>query len=250
MLYVLRTHLILSDFHIPDHNQELIRPLLNLIKDLQPEKLHILGDFINLTKASKYDPDPYYHVELSEEIEEGTRILTKLRKVMKGEILWFEGNHELRLIKFLARNALALAELNIEGERIVSIPHLFNLRELGVKYVGMFDNHREGDILFEHGSMVRIKSGYTAHAMIERRGMSGIMGHTHRLSLVTKTLSGRSMFWIENGCMCNLNPTPRYVNMPDWTNGFSIITFINDKVYPQVVPIINNSFSYGGKIYT
>lgn len=566
------THLIVSDFHIPDHNHALIKPLLALIKDLSPDKLHILGDFINLTKASHYDPDPYYHVELSEEIEEGTRLLSKFRKAMIGEILWYEGNHECfdskteilsqkgwinytqitkdtnlvtfdkdrdcleiekpieiqqynydgelyaiknrhtdllitpnhrlyfkynqfskwktkeikkmtigqnrvymrtsstfnekeflitddeiricawlftdgymgkyavtfyqriskvymieeilnrlgwrytrherkredithidgkkliqhevevnlnllqpyrslieklvkdkhilsdwvyklsdrqfdiflnsfidgdgsrhksapltslmvygrkkiieelqracfihgyrtsiseyrkgdyrlninkskitsfdrfkdnvsneyykgivwdvttpndtvivrrngkisitgncRLVKYLARNALALAELNIEGERIVSIPHLFNLRELGVKYIGMFDNHKEGDVMFEHGSMVRIKSGYTAHAMIERRGTSGVIGHTHRLSLVTKTMSGRSMFWIENGCLCNLNPTPRYVNMPDWTNGFSIITFIKGVAYPQVIPIINNSFTYNGTIYS
>ncbi len=243
------THLVLSDFHIPDHNQHLLEPLYRFIKDLKPDKLHILGDFVNFTEASKYDPDPYYHKSLSDEIDIATKILAKFCRMLPNKILWFEGNHCRRLLKYLSRNAIALADLNIEGEKVVSIPHLFGLRELGVKYLGWDANHTEHGVLFEHGSIVRVKAGYTAQAMIDRRGMSGIVGHTHRLSLITRTQFGHNKFWIENGCLCDLNPTPRYANMPDWTNGFSVITFVNGKPYPQIVPIFNNSFYYNGKRY-
>lgn len=246
----METHLVLSDFHIPDHNRHLLPPLYKLIKDLNPDKIHILGDLVNFTKVSKYDPDPYYSVKLSDEIDEASRVLRKIVSLSDAEILWYSGNHENRLIKYLARNALALADLDIKGEKVVSIPHLFGLRELGVKWFSWDANHTEHGVLFEHGSIVRVKSGYTAQAMIDRRGMSGIVGHTHRLSLITRSQFGKSHFWIENGCLCNLNPTPRYSNMPDWTNGFSVINFVNGKAYPQIVPIFNNRFIYNGKTYS
>lgn len=241
---------MLSDFHIPDHNVKLVKLINKFISDLKPDKVHILGDFLNFTAISSFLKDPYYHTTIQEELDDGKDVLSDIVKsAKKAKIIFYEGNHEARMIKYLSKNALDIAELAINGDKIISLPHLLQLKELGIKFYSYNEVHIENKVAFTHGDRVRIKAGFTANAMLDRYGMSGVSGHTHRLSLITRNQFGNGMFWIENGCMANLQPTPAYMYNPDWTNGFSVITFSGGKVYPQVVKVVDESFIYNGKVY-
>jgi hypothetical protein len=241
-------HLILSDLHVPDHNVRALEAVYKFIPDLKPDKVHLLGDLLNFTEISKYAPDPYYHFTITDEIHEAREILKRIGRLAKCEILLYEGNHELRLIKFLGRNAEQLAELDLDGERVISLPHLLNLKELGIRWIPDGVEHKEHGVILEHGDICRIKGGYTGHALIDRRATNIIVGHTHKLALISRNQGG-VRFAIESGCLCNLRPTPMYVRHPDWQNGFTVLTYKNGQVYPEVIPIVNNSFYYGGKVY-
>jgi hypothetical protein len=150
-----------------------------------------------------------------------------------------------RLTKFLGKSALPLAGLNVSGEKVISIPHLFELSALGVEWVPSYKHKRVGDFVFQHGYLARVKAGFTAQAMIDKLGMSGFQGHTHRLALVSRTQYGISRFFIETGCMCSLEPDPPYMINPDWTAGFAIGVLENGKFYPQIMPIIDGKVLYG-----
>ena len=142
-----------------------------------------------------------------------------------------------RMQKYLARNAAQLASLEIEGEQVVSIPHLFKLRELCVKYTEK--EFRDG-VLYHHGQLCRAKSGYTAHGNMEKTGVSVLSGHVHRVALVFKNLYDKQIFGMETGCLCNQKPYPYYGTMvKDWSLGWATIDVIDNNVFPRIYPIIN-----------
>ena len=251
----LERHIFTSDYQCPDHSEAALKPLFAFIKDFKPDYFHIVGDFVNFTAVSKYDVDPHYSFDFTNEIEWCRELLGRIVRIARGAnprvlIDWDEGNHELRLIRYLIRNAKALALLNINNEEVLSIPHLFELKKLGIKYYPMTQQHKIGNILIEHGEVVRKRAGDTAKAMLDTRNMSGVSGHTHRLGYTTRT-TGDTKWWIELGCLCNLSPTPPYVKSPDWQHGFAVGLYDREKdtMYPTIVPILNNGFTFGGRLY-
>lgn len=250
-------HLFIPDLQIPDHNTKALRALMNFIPDYAPDTVHIMGDLLNMTKASSYEQPVGYDVTLSDEIEMGKVILKnivdKCRKANPiAKILYYEGNHEDRLNRYLMRNAQALADLEGgDGERVVSLPHLLGLKEMGVKWIPYTEVTRDHDIIVEHGDIARSKSGFTAHGMLDRRGRSGFSVHTHRLALVTRNQSGDEKFWMECGSLCNTDPLPRYVKKPDWINGFAVGIYDKQSriFHPCPIMMQKNEFTFGGKIY-
>ena len=83
-------------------------------------------------------------------------------------------------------------------------------------------------------------------AHFEKFGGCGIVGHSHRGGVYYKH-TNNIYGWSENYCLCDLHP--EYVKSPDWMNGFSVVTFLNGLFKVEPVPIINDSFIYGGKLY-
>jgi UDP-2,3-diacylglucosamine pyrophosphatase LpxH len=252
-------HLFISDFQIPDHNTQALKSLYKFITDFKPDTVHNVGDFINCTKVSKFDQDPRYHMNLVNEIDIGRKVLKELVTVTRtanpnAKIIWYEGNHESRLTKYLNKADQLAGLVDEGGEYIVSIPHLFNLKELGIQWIGENQRHTEiGAIEIEHGDRVSAKSGATAHKMIEARGTSGISGHTHRLAYVMLSQLERENWWIESGSFCNKEMDSPYMKRPgDWQNGFAVGIYHKKtkRMHPQVIPIFNNCFMFGEKLYT
>jgi len=251
-------HLILSDYQIPDHDvglAEIIRT--QLIPDLKPDVIHLDGDIMNFSEAGKYDLPLDFDVTLGDELNKAKEVVYGLEKAARKanpdcEIEWREGNHEFRLQKYLARNAQALAEIFDEyGDRVITIPHLMNLKEHDIKWIPYYEHKKIGSVEIEHGDIVRSKSGYTAHAMLDRRGHSGFSGHTHRLAFITRNQGGDEKFWLETGSLCNYNPTPQYVKDSDWVKGFAV--GIYDKqtkiMHPCLVMVQKEQFAFNNKVY-
>lgn len=253
-VYYIKRHLVISDLHIPDQNNRILNLIYRFIENFKPNTLHILGDFLNCSSVGKYDPDPYYHVTLAEEIEDGRFILNKLitltRKYNKdAQVIYTLGNHEARLVKYLGRNAHELADLTNNDEKLISIPHLLEFKKHNIKCYEYGAGYRIADYLFTHGDMARSKAGFTAHGMLDKYGTSGMSGHTHRLSNVNRTQSGNIKTWIETGCLCNLQPHPAYMFSPDWCNGFAIGYEDGGKLYTQSIKIENEKFLFNGTLY-
>ena len=235
-------HLICSDFHVPDHDRELIKKLLKFIDEYRPDHFHLLGDFMNFTKVSKYDQDPYYNETLANEIDAGNALLDKLVSTLKKAnkkctVTWYFGNHDDRLTHYLARNAQQLADLHLGDQYIISIPYLFKLQERGIKWHGYKQTVPIGNALLTHGDIVGGKGGMTAQKSIDKYGRSGFSGHVHRLAQVYRRRLDRCDFWIETGCMCNLQPTPAYLQNPDWQQAWVTCEVDSQgNVFPTIHP--------------
>lgn len=249
-------HLIGSDIHAPDHNPHALNLFEQFISDIKPDVLHINGDLVNFTPISKYVVVDYKKT-LGEELDIARSILYRLCEVARKanrdvEIYYEEGNHSARLGKYLYKNAEALADLtDTNGEPILTVQHLFRLKENHINWIPYDRMYRVGNFAVKHGEFIGAKGGFASQKYLERYGMDGATGHTHRVGLVTRNVGGEVSVWGEFGCLCNLHPEPSYVSNPDWTNSFGYVVYDRQTklTYPTPIIIRKNQFYFGGKLY-
>jgi len=250
-------HLFIPDLQIPDENKKAVNLMFDFIGDYKPDKVHIMGDLMNFTRISKFLVLGDSGATVKEELDASRKFLTDLEKKVRhykpdAEINYLEGNHELRLAKYIARNADEITDVtDTDGEVLLTVPHLLGLKELGINWISYYEKHKEGDTIIEHGDIARVKAGYTAQGMIDRRGKSGFSVHTHRLAFVTRMIDGEERYWVEAGSLCNLEPTPTYMKQPDWVNGFAIGLYDKGEkiMHPATILIQKGQFVYNDRLY-
>ena len=105
------------------------------------------------------------------------------------------------------------------------------------------------EFLIKHGNIVRTRSGYTATGEREKAGISGVSGHTHRLSQVYNTNYRGMTTWVECGCLCQLNPEYAEGQIVDWQSGLGYGYFEknNHRFVLHTVPIIGGVMTYDGQ---
>ena len=233
--------LFISDVHIPFEDVSAVKIIYNFVGWFKPNYLFLLGDICDFYAISKFDKDPQRANKLQEELTKTSKFLGKLRNLTDAKIIYFEGNHEARLTKYLWQHP------EIAGLNAVKIENLLGLTEANIEYVTTLEEFDYHSFQIEHGDIIRKHSGYTARGQIEKRGVSGISGHTHRLGTHYLTNMGGDFIWLENGCLCNRNP--EYVKRPNWQNGFSVGWFkLKDNRFAiEQVCITGDKAVYAGK---
>ena len=207
--------LFISDIHAPYQDPMCMKIVEEFSLWFKPQKVFILGDLVDFYQLSKFDKNPMRMDHLQDDIDSARSELERIRSAnSKAEIVLFEGNHESRLTKWLWNHP------EVASLRNLSIQELLTLSKYDIKWVGHLEVYLYHDFALEHGSIVRKFSAYTARGMMERNGVSGISGHTHRMGTHYHTDLGGDYVWVENGCLCDRHPD--YVKNPDWQNAFSV----------------------------
>jgi hypothetical protein len=248
-------HLFVSDFQIPEQDDLAINAVLKFIPDFKPDVIHFVGDILDLTKQSRFDHSPYDKHTLQDELVIAKRVLGEFSKAAKKAnpdvvLNFYEGNHEMRQLFSLAKTGFA--EIEEDGEYILSLKSLLKLKELGINWIGYHSEHIEkGNVLVTHGDLARSHSAYTAKAMLDKRGISGISGHTHRIGMHMRTQSGITKWWMEIGALCKLNFKHPYRSANDWQMGFGIGIYMKQtgRMHPTLIPMFDKTFYYEGKTY-
>src|SRR5215469_14666991 len=105
--------LIFGDLHIPYHEPEVVRAVLNEGKRYNVKGIIILGDLLDYHEISTFDKDPTMP-RYREERQIGLQFLDYLRyRFPKSTIIFKEGNHDERLSRYVMRKAPALFGLDI-----------------------------------------------------------------------------------------------------------------------------------------
>ena len=233
--------IFLSDMHVPFEHKKSLKVVNAFMEWFKPNKIYLIGDIIDFYAVSSFDKDPERITSLQDDINKTRNILKDIRACNpKADILYIEGNHEHRLQKYMWKHP------EISSLDALSVTNLLMLTELRIAYVNQFESVKYHKFLVEHGSVVRQQSAYTARAMLEKRGMSGISGHTHRMGAHYLTNMSGSYAWFENGCLCDLHPE-YVVGQPNWQTSFSIGYFKakGNRFNVEQVPIIHDKASYG-----
>jgi predicted phosphodiesterase len=215
---------------------------LGFIKRLKPDTIYINGDWADMYSISRFDKNPERVLKycLRNESTEVHNSLVEIRNAVGWgcEIIYIKGNHEARLVKYLWKRPELL--------NIVSIPELFCLKELDIRYEE--DCVKSGKFMIYHGTVVRQDASYTAKAEFLKNGCSGISGHTHRDGKYTKRNRSGNFVWYENFCMCDLNA--EYIEgIANWSQGWSVLHTVNRRQYVEQVVVINHRYVYSGKEY-
>lgn len=223
-------NLVISDLHIPYHDDKAIEIMLKYGKKYSPHNIVINGDFLDFYKLSNFDQDPDRRDSVAQELIKGKNMLKKIRETFpKAEIYFLHGNHENRLQRYFWRNP----ELN--GIDSLELGKLLNFKEFKIKEVKVSRDYwakdsghlKIGDLLIMHGdsklngASLSKYSGYSAKNTMSGVQSSVLIGHCHRLALVYHKSSSLNMKGIESGCLCQV---PGKAN---WQQGF--VTFETHK---------------------
>ncbi|MFI9591020.1 metallophosphoesterase [Nonomuraea sp. NPDC052265] len=221
----------------------------------KPDRLVIIGDFMNYAGPSRWSKDTRaeYESDVFRESELGKRFLADLRRGYDGPVDFVEGNHDANPRRYLLRYAPALAESSA-----FNVETLLDFDSHGIKVVRGSLNVAPGWIAM-HGHLDKIRTvtvpGGTAKKFVDRLHKSVVMGHTHRLGLMPHTVgttSSNSVRWgMEVGNLMDMRRA-EYLGLvtANWQSGFGMLYVEGKRVRPEVIPMDGNgSFIADGKVW-
>jgi predicted phosphodiesterase len=209
--------LILSDIHIPYHDEVAVAAAIAHGKKKRPDVIILNGDIGDFYGVSRHDKDP--RRSLSDELDAIRQFLFHLRaQFPKARILYKIGNHEARMEMFLVKNAPVLL-----GVSDFELPVLLKFDELQIELVPSLTLIRLGNLPIYHGH--ELPQGMSspvnpARGIWMRVQESLICGHWHRTSEHTEStgLNKKLSSCWSTGCLCDLSPDYAIVNR--WNHGF------------------------------
>jgi len=178
----------------PIHDEKALAVALQIVADVKPDLIVMVGDNADLCEFGKYRQTPAYARTTQATIDRLTLLLAQLRDAApSARIVWLEGNHEARLPNMILDNmaaAYGLRKGNIpDGWPVLSIPYLCRFSDYQIEYLpgypasSFWINERLKVI---HGDKVA-SGGSTAHKYLATEKVSVIYGHVHRREYAART---------------------------------------------------------------
>jgi len=209
----------------PFQDRRAIDNLLQTIYDEKPHEILTLGDNLDVTEASKYVKKPEFYFTFQPAIKELGYLMAKIRKLSPtSKIVYLNGNHEIRLDRFINENMLWAYQLKAYNSpnEMLSIDTLLDFKSSNIHFIKEYpggEYYINNNLKGMHGEFVNLKK-----EMDETR-VSFIMAHIHKIHKLTKTVDDRkgplTMMGTSIGCLCKIDGTvPGVRKKPNWQNGF------------------------------
>ena len=245
--------LIISDLHIPYHDEAAVYAVLNdAVKRKHTDFLIINGDLCDFYALSFFCKDPTKR-RFKDEIVDCQQFLRAAVKHFKRVVYKF-GNHEERYSTYLFSKAAELMDLDpmqlnkllqvVPSEDKESPPEVDPLIKQ-VKFIGANTIIDVGALTILHGHEAgkgMMAPVNPARGMFLRATASTMSGHLHRTSHhVENTIRRKSISCWSTGCLCGL--TPDYAPVNKWDQSAAFLDFdghdfeitpnrvINGKIY-------------------
>lgn len=244
---------VISDTQMPYDERKAVKALIKFIGDCQPDRVIHIGDLMDFPQPGRWTKDTRAEFEGSvfEDCQKAKeRFLEPLRAVYDGPIGVHEGNHDERPRNYLEKYAPALA-----GDGHYNIENLLDFDGFGIELLPEFNKIAPGWIT-THGHRGQISlnriAGNTALNAAKKFDASVIMGHTHRLGIlsyssgyggvVKKTVTG-----MEVGHLMDMRKaTYLKGGTGNWQQGFGLVTIDGNHVKAEPVPINQGRFTVDG----
>jgi len=206
-----------SDIHYPYHDPRAVDVTLEHAYKIGADTLLINGDAVDHYSLSRYEKNPLRR-KFPEELEAMREFLAMLRKAFpKAWIIWNEGNHEVRLDAYLAKQTP-----DMYGLVELSIPSLYHLPVHGIDYVKTSQDLISGHLHWYHGHEWRLAGIHAATNLMRRCGVSAVAGHVHRDTEDSFTSDNGSYIMVQtSGTLGDLSPEFAVKN--GWTQSFHIV---------------------------
>lgn len=271
--------IILPDLQIPYHDEKAVEIALELVRDVKPDKIVLLGDLLDLDSFSKFTNIPLakeFAKSTQQAIIDAHNLLTMLRQLApRAEIVVLEGNHDRRMTDHTIKNNMAAYGLKRadkpESWPVLSVPFLCAFDTLDVEYISGYPANRywiNENLQVQHGHRVR-SSGSTAKLVSDNERVSTIFGHVHRIETQYKThptydgQKTNAAFSI--GCLCRLDGavpsknrgvdlSGRPIGSENWQQAVCVVDYQDGNMPFNVTPVYINTFDgyravYNGKTY-
>lgn len=216
---------------VPYENRKILESTLDFADDFAPDRFLIIGDFLDVPGPSRWNRGTALEFAgtLQRECDKGRTYLEELRRVVGDSCVidFHVGNHEKRIDSYIRGKAPALGGL--DGLRI---DNLLGFDKLGINQMPDIAPFAKGWVS-THGDVITRtlskSAGSSALIQARRVGKSVVMGHTHRLGLVSETTGGRTLSGVETGHGMDLKKAS-YVAFPNWQGGFAAFELEENRV--------------------
>lgn len=253
----MRTTLILPDIQYPYHDALMLKKLISVASDIQPDAILQIGDAIDFPQVSQWSKGNAgeYTADLQEHVTGFRRdVLAPLRAVAPdAEITWIEGNHDLRIRDFVRKYAFPLSVL-----KALEVPELFALNELAISYVnGPIRVATNTYAIHGHES-----GGYAASPtawntkFVNRYGSDKnfVFGHTHQPFIIHRAFGYEGKvsprFTMNVGSI--MDPVAAsYVKdgAVSWVMSFALLRDDGKRVWPELITATDRKFYVNGERY-
>lgn len=257
--------LVCSDVHSWHADPFARYSFMRAVEMVQPDVIVVNGDLVDFPSISSHPKLPgHFHLNLQQEIDWARDFLRDLReRASDATIFYVIGNHEARLVRYLADTAPALASL-----RSLNFNDLFGLQEFEISlvcrqsFLAPSRRARKKDVA---ENWVVIADCYvathgvaTAKLASEREmlrfNMSGTSGHTHRPQVYYhNTLGTGPISWMTTPMLCHHSDGRDFVTGPSsWGMGFGQFSILPSKrlVSQQIVTVHEDVCFFAGAVFT
>jgi metallophosphoesterase superfamily enzyme len=235
--------IVLNDTQFPFHDVPTLQAVTRFLDDFEPHVIVLNGDIFDFYEMSDFDKNPRRAFTLQDEIDIGRKVIDRWAdRHNRAKRILIAGNHEDRLRRQLWKNPRFASLRDLDLQHLLSPDDAWEVLPYG-------SQAQISHMLVEHGDRATSKSAYSAWGMFLKRGMSGIMGHTHRMARIEHTddRANHRLFYIENGCLCSLEP--EYAPYPNWQHGFTYGFINNGSVHANTVDVLEDGFREEGRWY-
>lgn len=263
----------------PFHDDKAIDVALQIVREVKPDKVIWLGDFLDLAEFGRYEQEAAFARTTQLSIDRGHYVLSQVRAVApQASQTVIEGNHDRRLQNMIVANAKAafgLRQADKPGSwPVLSVPHLLRFDELGVEYAGGYPAASvwiNRGLRCIHGFKVR-SGGSTAAAVVKDDHVSTIFGHIHRVEtqyLTRQEFGGNARTLVAHspGSLCRIDgavPSATgsttldgrpVLSHENWQNGLSVVHYEPGGDSFSIESVFIDTFNnyktrYAGKVYT
>ena len=226
--------LILSDIHIPYHDEDALEHALNFGLENNVDTILINGDLIDMYHCSSFEKDPRVR-GISYELDLTRAFFEQLRELFPNQKIIFKlGNHEARWERFLKIKAPELLDI-----------HMFKLDEvLGLNKWNI--DFLENDVLIEIADLLVLHGHETgksfgsavnpARSLFNKIHRKSLAGHNHQTSEFLQNQTGKETIEVySTGCLCELHP--KYARINKWNHGFAFVEVKNKRALVQNIRI-------------
>ena len=245
----------------PLHDLKAIAIATEIIKDLKPDRIIMLGDMLDLPDWSTHfvrSPEFYFTTQPS--LNYVASWIKELRPYCK-EMVYIEGNHEKRMIDSIVQNTIQAYGIKPANEPksapILSVPYLLGLDKLDVQYVGNYPHgefYINNNLVCIHGIKVGAQSGQSVMKLLNSPRISIIQGHVHRLEMAHKTVwtHGKPKIYqaISCGTLCRIDGiVPGGGTRYNWQQGIGVIEYTDEDFQIDTIGIYEGKSIFRGKSY-
>lgn len=216
---------ILSDVHVPYHDEVAVRAAVDHLVEIGIDALVLNGDIADFYTLSRFMKDPRQR-DFAGELEAVREFIGWLRQTFpKIPIVYKAGNHEERWQHYIWQHAPELSR-----DRLTSLQAWLHLDEHGVELVEDQRPVMCGKLPVLHGH--ELPKGVAApvnpaRGAFMRTLSTTLVGHSHRSSGHAESdMWHDETFCWSTGCLCDL--TPEYARINRWNHGFAVATVHDD----------------------
>lgn len=237
----------------PIHDEQALSVALEVIKELDPKQVIMVGDNLDFAEFGKYATAPAFKQMVQSAIDRATMLCAQVRAAAPhASIVWIQGNHEKRLPFYIQNNAEAsfgLTRGKVDGELrdgwpIHALQNLLHMERFGVEYISGYPANKyyiNSNLMVVHGDKV-VSNNSTTKKYLDDSRISVIYGHIHRNEIAYRTRETengpRTIMAASPGCLCRIDGAvpstksgadefgiPVLMGAENWQQGLGVVQY-------------------------